>query len=117
MHSGGTAKAEPIEVTDTSFARQVLESPLPVLLDCWTPWCGPCLVMAPVLEELATRLSDSVKVAKPNVDENPDTVARLGIQSIPTLFLFKDGQVAGQMVGAVPRAQLEAAILRRLREQ
>jgi len=117
MHSERTATTDPVKVTDASFAQEVLQSPLPVLLDCWAPWCGPCLLMAPVLEELATSLSGSVKVAKLNVDENPDTVARLGIQSIPTLLLFKNGEVVGEMVGAVPRAQLEAAILRRLGER
>jgi thioredoxin 2 len=116
MHPEGPATTDPIEVTDGSFAQEVLESPLPVLLDCWAPWCPPCVILAPVIEELATRLAGAVKVAKLNVDENPETPGRLGIRSIPTLLLFRDGQAIGELVGAAPRAGIEAAVLRRLRQ-
>jgi thioredoxin 1 len=117
MHPGETAPTDAIEVTDGSFSLNVLKSRLPVLLDCWAPWCPPCLLMAPVIEELATRLAGTVKVATLNVDENPDTAARLGIQSIPTLLLFRDGEVVGVIIGAAVLEQIEAAVLRRLAVQ
>jgi thioredoxin 1 len=108
--------AEPIEVTDASFAQEVLQSRLPVLLDCWAPQGELGRGRRRVIEELAADLSGTVKVAKLNVDENPETAGRLGIRSIPTMMLFRDGQVIGEMVGAAPRAEIEAAVLRRLRE-
>jgi thioredoxin 2 len=116
MQPKGIGVTEPIEVMDGSFAREVLQSPLPVLLDCWAPWCPPCVIMAPVIEELARSLAGTVKVAKLNLDGNPKTAGRLGIRSIPTLLLFRNGQVIGEIVGAAPRAGIETAVLRRLRE-
>ncbi len=106
-----------INVTDASFQHEVLESPLPVLLDCWAPWCRPCQAMAPVMEELTADLVGTVKVAKLNVDENPEVVGLLGIRGIPTLLLYRNGQLIGEMVGAAPRAEVKAAVLRRLAER
>ncbi len=117
MHLKEGIKSEPIEVTDASFSQEVLQSPLPVLLDCWAPWCGPCRMMAPVMEELATDLAGAVKVVKLNVDENPETAARLRIQSIPTLLLFRKGELLEQMIGAAPRSKIEATVRHRLRDQ
>ena len=94
------------EVTDNNFAAEVLESPQPVLVDFWAPWCGPCRIFAPHLEELDSE-RDDLTVVKLNVDENPQTAAKYGIMSIPTLLLFKNGEVAKQVVGALPKARLQ----------
>ena len=94
------------EVTDNNFAAEVLESPQPVLVDFWAPWCGPCRIIAPHLEELDSE-RDDLRVVKLNTDENPETAAKYGIMSIPTLILFKNGQVAKQVVGALPKTRLQ----------
>ena len=94
------------EVTDNNFTAEVLESPQPVLVDFWAPWCGPCRIIAPHLEELDAERED-LTIVKMNVDENPQTAAKYGIMSIPTLLLFKNGEVAKQVVGALPKARLQ----------
>jgi thioredoxin 1 len=94
------------EVTDNNFAAEVLEAGQPVLVDFWAPWCGPCRIIAPHLEELDNE-RDDLTVVKMNVDENPQTAAKYGIMSIPTLLLFKNGQVAKQVVGALPKSRLQ----------
>jgi thioredoxin 1 len=94
------------EVTDNNFAAEVLESPQPVLVDFWAPWCGPCRIIAPHLEELDSE-RDDLTIVKLNTDENPQTAAKYGIMSIPTLILFKNGEVAKQVVGALPKARLQ----------
>ena len=93
------------EVSDTTFQAEVLESSAPVLVDFWAPWCGPCRIVAPHLEELAGE-RDDIRVVKLNVDDNPQTAATFQVMSIPTLLLFKNGQVAHQIVGALPKARL-----------
>ncbi len=95
-----------IDVTDNNFAAEVLESPEPVLVDFWAPWCGPCRIVAPHLEELNNERED-LRVVKLNVDDNPQTAAQYGVMSIPTLILFKGGQEAKKIIGALPKNRLE----------
>ncbi|AGA90835.1 thioredoxin [Thioflavicoccus mobilis 8321] len=99
-----------VHVTDDSFERDVLQSPEPVLVDYWADWCGPCKMIAPVLDEIATEYAGKVRVAKLNIDENPNTPPRYGIRGIPTLMLFKGGEVEATKVGAVSKSQLTAFI-------
>ncbi|RMH76876.1 MAG: thioredoxin [Calditrichaeota bacterium] len=99
--------AKPLEFTDANFDSDVLKSPTPVLVDFWAAWCGPCRMIAPVIEELASEYEGKVKIGKLNVDENPQTAMRFGVRSIPTLLIFKDGQVVDQIVGAWPKTAIE----------
>ena len=95
------------KVSDTDFDAEVLKSTQPVVVDFWAEWCGPCKMIAPALEELAGSMNGKVKIVKLNVDENPQTAAKYGIMSIPTLMLFKNGQLASRQVGAAPKQKLE----------
>ena len=95
-----------LQVTDASFKQEVIESNIPVLVDFWAPWCGPCRMVAPVVDEIATQYEGQLKVVKMNTDENPDVASKYGIRSIPTLMIFKDGQKVDMVVGAVPKSTL-----------
>jgi thioredoxin len=97
------------EVTDNNFQAEVLESDKPVLVDFWAPWCGPCRVVAPVLEEIASE-RDDLRIVKLNVDENQQTAANFEVLSIPTMILFKNGQVAKKVIGAYPKKRLESEL-------
>ena len=96
-----------VKVTDSSFSASVLNSDKPVLVDFWAEWCGPCKAIAPALEEMAQSMGDRVTVAKINIDENPQIPQQYGVRGIPTLMLFKEGQVAATKMGAMPKAQLQ----------
>jgi len=97
--------------TDQNFQQEVLNSQKPVLVDFWAPWCGPCQMMGPIIEELAEELEGKVVVGKLNVDENPQMAQKYGIMSIPTLLIFKDGQVVEQFVGVQPKEVLKQVLL------
>jgi len=98
------------EFTDGNFQQEVLSSSEPVLVDFWAPWCGPCRMIAPMVEELATENRGSFKVGKINIDDNPHTAQNYGVSAIPTLMIFKNGDVAERFVGVRPKNQLQAAI-------
>ena len=99
-----------MELSDASFENEVINSEVPVLVDFWAPWCGPCRAVAPIVEEISEAYEGQIKVGKLNVDENPSTTMKFGIRSIPTLLVFKGGEAVEQIIGAVPKGEIERAL-------
>jgi len=108
------AAGGPVTVSDASFAAEIERSPLPVLVDMWAPWCGPCRMVAPIVDQIAAELAGRVKVAKMNVDDNPATSSRFGVRSIPTLLVFKDGREVDRIVGVQPKPAILGRLERHL---
>lgn len=104
----GADTGRPIDVTDRTFQSEILDFSGPVLIDCWAPWCGPCRTVGPIIEQLASEYSGRVRIAKLNVDENPNTASRYAIRSIPTMLLFKNGNLVDTLVGALPKGEIKS---------
>ncbi len=102
--------SKPVEIKDTKFDEAVIKSKMPVLVDFWAPWCGPCLMVGPVVEELADEYDGKVSFVKLNVDDNPQIASQYGVMSIPTLIIFKDGKPASTVVGFRPKAELKKSL-------
>ena len=102
---------QPVDITDQTFKDEVISYPDPVLLDCWAPWCGPCKMITPVLEQLAKEYAGKIKIAKLNVDKNPIISSQFSVQNIPTMLLFKNGKMVNRLVGALPKGEIEKQIL------
>lgn len=108
--STGNSYDHPVDVTDKTFDSEALSFPGPVIVDCWAPWCGPCRMVAPVLEQLASEYTGRVRFAKLNVDENPMIASRYSIQSIPTMLLFINGEIVNTLIGALPKGEIERSL-------
>ena len=108
------ASADTVELSDSTFENEVIKSETPVLVDFWASWCGPCRMLAPVVEDIASSYAGRLKVGKVNVDENQEITMKYGIRSIPTLILFKDGKAVEQIIGAVPKSEIERILKKSL---
>ncbi len=115
--TGSGTQGQPITVTDATFERDVLKSPLPVLVDFWAPWCGPCRMVAPTVEKMAREMAGKARFAKVNVDENPQIAAQYGIYSIPTMMVVKNGQIIDRWAGALPEPALRSRVTPKLSGQ
>lgn len=104
------ASGKVLEFSDTNFEDEVMNSDIPVLVDFWAPWCGPCRIIAPVVEEISVSHDGKIKVGKLNVDDNQKTSMKFGIRSIPTLLVFKNGEIFEQIIGAVPKTEIERVV-------
>lgn len=104
------ASGKVLEFSDANFEDEVIKSDIPVLVDFWAPWCGPCRIIAPVVEEISESHEGKIKVGKLNVDDNQQTSMKFGIRSIPTLLVFKDGEILEQIIGAVPKTEIERVV-------
>ncbi len=102
--------AKPIEVTDSNFEQEVINSDIPVIVDFWAIWCGPCKMIAPIMEEFASEYDGKVKITNLDVDNNPNVAVKYGIRSIPTILLFKDGKIIEQIIGAYPKSYFQDKI-------
>ena len=102
--------SEPIHVTDSEFEEKVLQSATPVVVDFWAPWCGPCRMVAPILDELAKEYGDKIVIAKVNTDENPQWAIQYGVQGIPTMLFVKDGELFNRIVGAAPKPSIKQQV-------
>ena len=102
---------KPFDITDATFAREVLTAKGAVMVDCWAPWCAPCRMVAPVLEDLAAKYAGGIRIAKLNVDENPVTAAQYDVRNIPTLLFFREGKLLSRAVGAQPKEEIERCVL------
>jgi thioredoxin 1 len=100
-----------VETTDDNFQTEVLDSDIPVLVDFWAPWCGPCKMLAPTLEEISRENNGKIKIVKINIDENQEMAGKFGIRSIPTMMIFNKGELKNQIVGSLPKEQIEKIIL------
>jgi len=105
--SAGGFPSHPVEVTDLNFRQEVLFFPMAVVVDCWAPWCGPCRMVTPIMDQLASEYAGRVKIAKLNTDDNPSVASQYGIQSIPTLLFFKNGTQVNKLIGALPKREIE----------